>query len=284
MLFSVIVPCYNNAGFLRNCLNSILAQDSSDFEIVAIDDGSTDGTSQILDEYAAKYDCVHVYHFANSGVAIARKRGLNLELGDYVIFVDSDDTINPNLLSELKVTLSTHNYPDIVRYQANLVNDAPHKDHQRYNFTQNLNVNSGIDALKLWSIEGKKYAVYWLFAFKASIFSKVPVFPKFRCYEDVALIPLLIAASSRVVTIDYVGYNYTCNNSNSLTNLDTFEDIAKRANYFYKAYSFAVDHMGKLDGISISNSSFFVTDYTRRLRGMYDSLPEELKSQFEDWF
>ena len=161
--------------------------------------------------------------------------------------MDSDDTINPNLLSELTVTLSDFDYPDVVRYQANLVNDAPHKDHQRYNFMQNLfTVNAGIDALKRWSISNKKYAVYWLFAFKASLFSRVPVFPEFRCYEDVALIPLLIAASDKVITIDYVGYNYTCNNCNSLTNLSSIEDIARRADYFYKAYSFAVSNLSKI--------------------------------------
>lgn len=281
MLFSVIVPCYNSKSFLRNCLGSILAQDLLDFEIIAIDDGSTDGTSQILDDYAAIFSCIRVYHFTNSGVSASRKRGLSLARGDYIIFVDSDDTISSNLLSELASVISDYDYPDIVRYQANLVNDSPHKDHQRYNFSHNLfNATSGVESLRLWSIDGKKYAVYWLFCFKASLFSKVSVFPELRCYEDVALIPLLIASSDKVVTIDYVGYNYTCNNSSSLTNLNSMNDIAMRAECFYQAYCFAVDNMRNL---GISNCSFFIDDYTRRLRGLYNALPEDLQAQF-DWF
>lgn len=85
MMFSVIVPCYNSKDFIRKCISSILAQSYRDFEIVLIDDGSTDGTSEILDEYANLYDYVHVYHFPNSGVSYSRRRGITLANGNYLI-------------------------------------------------------------------------------------------------------------------------------------------------------------------------------------------------------
>ena len=97
MLFSFVVPVFNAKTFIRKCLDSILAQSFKDFEIVIIDDGSTDGTSEILDEYAAKNNWINVYHFANAGVSIARRRGITLANGEYIIFVDSDDTVNPDL-------------------------------------------------------------------------------------------------------------------------------------------------------------------------------------------
>lgn len=285
MLFSIIVPCYNNKNFIRQCLNSILFQSFSDFEVIAIDDGSTDGTSEILDEYASQYPFVHVYHFSNAGVAISRQRGITFSTGTYIIFVDSDDTILPNLLDNLHKAIITHDSPDLIRYQSNLINDAPHKDHQRYNFTTNIEKPcSGLDALRMWSCPGKKYAVYWLFAFKATIFSKVLFVTTLKCYEDVALVPILVASSEKVVTIDYVGYNYTCNNSNSLTNTCSYEAELNRANDFYEAYLYAVKNFAKLTNVSELDITFFVKDYKRRLNGKYNSLPESLKPNFQHWF
>ena len=211
LFFSVIVPCFNAEKTLRGCLNSILTQTYNDFEVVVINDGSTDKSKAILDEFVKKDQRVHAYHFRNAGVAISRTRGTNLAEGDYVIFVDSDDTINPNLLATLKTTIINNNRPDIVRYQVNLVNDVKRKDHQRYNYLDEANaVMSGMDALKQWSKPRKKYAVYWLFAFKKNIFYKFSIAgSELHCYEDVALIPILIASARSVICIDFIGYNYT---------------------------------------------------------------------------
>lgn len=285
MMFSVIVPCYNAKEFIRKCINSILRQSYRDFEIILIDDGSTDGTSEILDEYACMYDYVHVYHFPNAGVSYSRRRGITLATGNYLIFVDSDDTINIDLLYELSLVIKTQGFPDIIRYQVNLVGDAEHKDHQRYSFLEVLNVPmSGLETLKQWSIVGKKYSVYWLFAFKKSVFSTVLFSIDLKCYEDVALIPILIASSNKVLTIDYVGYNYTCNNWNSLTNVKSLDAERSRALDFLSAYKYAIENFSKLDNVSSLDIAFFYQDYTRRLRGKYNSLPEELKYELADVF
>lgn len=285
MLFSIIVPCFNSKMFIRTCLDSILLQSFSDFEVVAIDDGSTDGTSQILDEYSTDFPCIRVYHFSNAGVAISRKRGITLATGKYIIFVDSDDTISSNLLDNIYKAIVTHDNPDIIRYQSNLVNDSTYKDHQRYNFTNDIDKPcKGLDALKMWSCIGKKYAVYWLFAFKSTIFSNILFVTTLKCYEDVALIPILVASAEKVVTIDYVGYNYTCNNSNSLTHECSYAAEVSRAKDFYKAYLYAVENFAKLNNVSTLDIAFFVEDYTRRLKGKYNSLPDNLKSVFYHWF
>lgn len=285
MLFSIVVPCFNSKVFIRNCLDSILAQTFTDFEVIVIDDGSTDGTSEILDNYAAKSNLIHVYHFANAGVSASRRRGVTLANGEYVIFVDSDDTINPDLLITLSDAIANYDFPDIIRIQANLVNDSAHKDHDRYNFKSCTGkVTTGVEALKLWSEPGKKYAVYWLFAFKSSIFSKVLFVTTLRCYEDLALIPILVATSNKVVVLDYVGYNYTCNNSSSLTNICSIEAEESRAIDFYEAYLYAIENFTKLDNVTRLDIAFFVSDFTRRLLGKFDSLPDELKHKFQHWF
>lgn len=289
MLFSVIIPCYNSKDYIRVCMDSVLTQTFSDYEVVVIDDGSTDGTSDILDQYATDYSQVCVYHFPNGGVSIARKHGISLSNGEYVIFVDSDDTINPDLLLELSKQIHKNNQLELIRYQVKMVNDTPNKDHERYNFSfpNNYQLMSGTTALKSWSVSGKKYAVYWLFAFKKSTFSKtLKLLPEMslRCYEDVALIPILVAASGLAVTIDYVGYNYTCNNVNSLTNVQSLVAEYQRANDFYNAYMYATQNFAMLGNVSKDDIEFLFRDYTRRLKGKYDSLPDELKTYFECWF
>lgn len=284
--FSVIVPCYNAEGSIRDCINSILAQTYGNFEIIVINDGSTDNSQVILDEYVKKDPRIHAYHFENSGVAISRTRGTNLSQGDYVIFVDSDDTIDSNLLATLKTTIVANKKPDIIRYQANLIGDDEHKDHQRYNwFKETGTILSGMDALMLWSKPGKKYAVYWLFAFKRGIFFKFPIAPnELRCYEDVALIPILIASAKTVICIDYLGYNYTCNNSTSLTNNASIESERARAIAFWYACDYAITNFVKLNNITGRDIALFTEDYLRRLKGKYDSLPESLKTELKSLY
>lgn len=97
---SVILPVYNNVQYLEECLDSILAEEKLSIEIVAIDDGSTDGSEQILDEYAGKYENIRVFHQENSGVSIARNLGLEKAKGEYICYLDSDDHYCPGVLEK----------------------------------------------------------------------------------------------------------------------------------------------------------------------------------------
>jgi glycosyltransferase involved in cell wall biosynthesis len=91
MKISVIVPVYNTAQFLPHCIDSILSQNFSDFELLLIDDGSTDGSGQICDSYAEKDNRIRVFHKENGGVSSARNMGLDNAQGEWINFVDSDD-------------------------------------------------------------------------------------------------------------------------------------------------------------------------------------------------
>lgn len=98
---SVIIPVYNSAPFLNRCLNSVLGQDFKDFEIILVDDGSTDGSGLICDEYAENYSCIKVFHKQNEGASFTRKYGLDKSEGKYITFVDSDDWVATNYISIL---------------------------------------------------------------------------------------------------------------------------------------------------------------------------------------
>lgn len=102
---SVIVPSYNVEQYIERCLNSILEQDFDDFEIIIVDDGSTDKTGEIADNYAKKFRKVRVIHKKNEGLGFARNTGIEKASKDYIIFIDSDDYIEKNMLSNLYKTI-----------------------------------------------------------------------------------------------------------------------------------------------------------------------------------
>lgn len=113
MTFSVIVPVYNVAPYLKECLDSVLAQTFIDWVCICVDDGSTDGSSAILDEYAARDSRFRVAHQSNMGVGAARNKGLDLANGDWVTFLDADDVYNVRWL-QMAFESITRAKPDLL--------------------------------------------------------------------------------------------------------------------------------------------------------------------------
>lgn len=115
MLFSVIVPIYNVEKYLHQCIDSVLTQTYSDFELILVDDGSTDECTKIIDAYAAKDTRIIAIHKPNGGLVSARKAGLELAHGDYIVIVDGDDWIAAQALACIAQAIQK-TYPDIVCY------------------------------------------------------------------------------------------------------------------------------------------------------------------------
>ncbi|WP_395571417.1 CDP-glycerol glycerophosphotransferase family protein [Streptomyces sp. BK79] len=112
---SLVVPVYKVQGYLPECLDSVLGQDCTDFEIIAVDDCSPDGSGAILDEYAKRDARIHVIHLTeNVGLGRARNAGLEKATGDYVLFLDSDDTLSDGALSALCDRLEATGNPEIL--------------------------------------------------------------------------------------------------------------------------------------------------------------------------
>lgn len=106
MRFSVIVPVYNVENYVLDCLNSIDSQSFDDYEIIVIDDGSTDESGRICDEYAKNNDKVRVYHKENSGLSSTRNYGISVSRGEYLVFVDSDDFIEKDSLKRINEVIN----------------------------------------------------------------------------------------------------------------------------------------------------------------------------------
>ncbi len=115
MKFSIIIPAYNAEKYLGECLKSLEAQTFQDFEIVIVDDGSKDGTGEVADVFATSFHDVCVLHKANEGLILARRDGLSIVHGEYVLFLDADDALRSDALELLAEIVEGH-HPDIVQY------------------------------------------------------------------------------------------------------------------------------------------------------------------------
>lgn len=98
-LVSVIVPVYNVETYLKRCITSLLAQSYTNTEIILVDDGSTDASGKICDHYAASHPSLICLHQTNQGQSCARNAGMRIAHGDYYMFVDSDDYIEPDMIA-----------------------------------------------------------------------------------------------------------------------------------------------------------------------------------------
>lgn len=115
MKFSIVIPVYNVEKYVRECVESVLRQTFQDYEIILVDDGSTDDSPAICDELSRKERTVRCLHQANLGLSGARNAGLSEASGDYVIFIDSDDyLLDDQVLQEINT--KTTSYPDVVQY------------------------------------------------------------------------------------------------------------------------------------------------------------------------
>ena len=120
VLLTVVIPVYNVEKYLKRCIESILIQEWKNYDILLVDDGSTDSSPQICDDYAKVYDFISVIHKKNGGLSEARNTGISHAKGDYVYFPDSDDWLEPQTFKELADVLESQEF-DIVSFNREFV-------------------------------------------------------------------------------------------------------------------------------------------------------------------
>ena len=124
---SIIIPVYKVEAFLSRCVDSVLAQTYKHIEIILVDDGSPDSCPQICDEYEAKCPRIRVVHKKNGGLSSARNAGMKVATGEYILFVDSDDWIDYEMVADL-VRIAEREKVDFVRTRAKYANWPNHSD------------------------------------------------------------------------------------------------------------------------------------------------------------
>lgn len=145
-MISVIVPVYNTAEYLPKCVDSILAQTYTDFELVIIDDGSTDGSDAICDQYASRDPRIKVVHQKNAGLVKTRKAGFMESVGEWILFVDSDDWIAPNMLERM-IQVAEENRADVATSGVFVINQS--SQYEKFDsFSEGLYVGEELENLK----------------------------------------------------------------------------------------------------------------------------------------
>lgn len=158
-LVSVIVPIYNVEPYLEKCVDSILAQTYPDLEVILVDDGSPDGCGAVCDRYAAQDARVRVVHKENGGLSSARNAGLDAATGEYVMFTDGDDWIEPDMVSVL-VQGSTANGADITTCNLRSESTSGEKKERVMNMRSVMLDFPEPDYLKLLKIHGSLYSIF----------------------------------------------------------------------------------------------------------------------------
>ena len=203
-----IIPVYKVENYLARCIESVLSQTYTDFELILVDDGSPDNSGKICDEYAKKDSRIKVIHKVNEGVSVARNTGLDIAKGEYIYFLDSDDFISPDCFELLYKNLK-ENDADISI--GGLIEYETEEELQKSNTGENIVFYKGTakDRLEHYFM-GKpvsKYELICNYLYKKTLFGNVR-FPAGTYYEDEYLNWKLYLPANKVVETEKITYFY----------------------------------------------------------------------------
>lgn len=203
MTLTIVLPVYNVEKYLSKCIESIIDQTYGDFELIVINDGSTDCSLDIAKEYALKDSRIKIISQKNAGLSAARNSGIIAAKGDYISFVDSDDTIDLGMYERMMSEIF-NNQADVVvcghrvlSENQEIISEVKHGHH----------VLTGCQATKMVLDDSILPSFSWGKIYKRSLFNNIS-FPSGRIYEDIATTYKLFDAADTVIIIDEIYYNY----------------------------------------------------------------------------
>ena len=263
-MISVIIPAYNVEKFLDRCLRSVIEQTFAPLEIILIDDGSTDDTPRLCDEWGQRDERIRVVHQSNVGLAETRNRGVALATAPFVGFVDSDDWIEPDMYQRL--------YDAHLKYDADLVVCNFYMDFVEEGTTELMHDKpSGLypkaEALFRLMIEKGLDCYSWNKLYRRSLFDGV-VYPRGRWMEDHSTTYKLYFNAKRIAYIEIPLYHYIRHNesftmsSSVLREADYFQAIVERRAFFLEHPFFSPREMAlfRIKGAQRTISSIKVLD------------------------
>ena len=219
MKLTIVIPVFNTERTLRRCVESVLAQDYPDVEIILVDDGSPDTCPSICNDLAEANSKIRAIHQEHRGLGHARNIGVALAQGEYITFVDSDDTLAPQSLVELMKTIDIHPEYDLLEYP--IAERIGHPKKQRLiRFPQ-----QEYDEMEAYWLKGRAYCHAYACnkIYKRKLFEGIK-YPEDRKFEDIAILPQLLRKCRKVATTSVGLYNYYYNEQ-GITAKATLRDL-----------------------------------------------------------
>jgi len=228
-LISIIVPIYKVEDFIHTCIESVLNQTYSNWELILVNDGSPDNSPEICDEYASQDQRIKVFHKPNGGVASARNLGLDNITGEYVTFLDSDDFFHPEYLESL-LNLGIQHSADIV--QCGFIRGVE-KTFPIINKEQEIKVVDNYDVF----LKGYAKIIVWGKLYKKYLFEELKI-PENKLFEDDFITWRWYYKAKKIVVTNKLLYYYTDNNESTMAGyekkprLDFMEAYEERIEFF----------------------------------------------------
>lgn len=254
---SVIVPVYNVEKYLSQCLDSIIHQTYKNLEIILVDDGSTDSSGLICDNYSQKDKRIKIIHKCQGGLSAARNAGLKIATGEYISFIDSDDFIDKNMYSILINNTQKYN-SDIVWFnyynyysKKHFINSSIIKNNDLYD----LSSSDKIKFAKNLFYQYKMDAHVWAKLYKRSIFNNIK-FPYGKLFEDIFVLLPILSNAKIISTIPDCLYFYR-NRSESIVNQYFKQNIIKNIDFIESRIILAINYKNHFPNIPESNLFLF---------------------------
>lgn len=216
VLISVIVPVYNVERYLNRCVDSLINQTYKNLEIILVDDGSTDNSPQICDDYENRYESVKVIHKKNGGLSSARNAGIKQANGDYIGFVDSDDWVEADIYRTCKEMMQKYNC-DIVDFKVEFASDEGMSE--KINSIESVALVKGSDIIYDYLYRGQTDKAPFSVCrklYRRKLFDGIS-FPEGKINEDIVTNYKVLENADSILYINKVGYYYFQKNEKSIT-------------------------------------------------------------------
>ena len=285
-LLTVVIPVYNVEKYLNRCLESILIQEWKNYDIILVDDGSTDRSPQICDDYVKTYDFISVIHKENGGLSEARNTGISQAKGEYIYFPDSDDWIEPDTFIDLAEALESQKF-DIISFNREFVKG---EEDVIISDSVETQVFYGKDAF----VHMLKHSYITGFAndkiYRKSLFIDNNIlFPSRKYYEDLGTNYKLFLSAQKVYATNQKYYHYLIDNPDSITqswNEKKFRDMFG----FYKEIFYSDFVRSQLNQEELHLSQLYYVNglthilaslYKAKLHKNYSDIASEVKQELE---
>lgn len=228
MNISVVIPVYNVEAYLHYAIESLVNQTHKNFEVLLINDGSTDNSGKLCDKYAQEYDWIRVFHKENGGLSDARNYGVLKATNEWIFFLDPDDYIEP-FTFELLSLIQEKYQADLISTKVQTTNEYEKFSKKQFNLETAKKVTKE-EALELMLQDKVATVSACAKLYHKSILEKAP-FPIGKIYEDFYVVAEHLALANRIVISPYKTYNYYCRPGSIVRSKFT----VKRFNFFEAA-------------------------------------------------